>query len=136
MSKLTLKVITPERVLFEGEVDKFLISGKGEVGEFEILPHHIPITSTVGNGKMKIFVNDNDIREATMFGGFVVVDDDNAVLMAEVAEWPDEIDVQRALAAKERAETRLKEENQDYVRARLALIRAINRIDLAEKYRN
>lgn len=135
MSKISLKVITPERVLFEGEVDKYIVSSKDEVGDFEVLPRHIPMTSIVGNGKITIYVSDDEIREATMFSGFVVVEPDKSTILVEVAEWPEEIDIERAKESKKRAEERLKKEDQDFNRARIALIRALNRIDLAEKYR-
>lgn len=135
MEKIAFKIITPERVLYEGDVDKIQLSGKGEVGEFTVLPRHIPMTSTVGNGTVKIYIDENETKEATMFGGFIVVEHNSAVLMADVAEWPEDIDVERAKAAKQRAEERLKTEDQNFERARVALLRAIQRIDLAEKYR-
>lgn len=133
---IKIKVITPERVLFEGDVDKFIVKSNGEVGDFEILPNHIPFCATIGLGGVKLFLTGGELKEATLFGGFVLVEKNAATIMAEVAEWPEEIDLERALAAKQRAEENLKKDNMDYARARAALTRAASRIALYSKYSN
>lgn len=127
---IKLKIITPERVLFEGEVEKYTVKSSGEVGDFEVLPGHVSMATTIGLGRIILFFPDGKKREATLFSGFNLIDDDEATIMTEVAEWPEEIDLERAQRAKERAEERLKQSNMDYARARASLARAVERIDI------
>lgn len=133
MSELiALKIITPERVLFEGDVEKFTVKSKGEVGDFQIMPGHLPMTATVGLGRVLLTLPGGEEKQATLFGGFALIEKDRATILTEVAEWPEEIDLERALRAKERAEENMRQENMDYARAQLALYRAIERIDIKE----
>ena len=134
MDKLSVNIISPTKVLYKGEADKVRVSSRDFMGEFVILPKHEPLTSVVGNGTV-IITNENETKEATLFGGFLVVKDDELTILADVAEWPEEIDIERAQAAKERAQARLKQEDIDFERARIALLRAITRIDIVEKTR-
>ncbi len=129
---IKVKIITPERVLFEGEVEKFIVKSRGEVGDFEILPDHLPMTASIGLGRVILFEPGKEEKQATLFGGFALVEKNAATILTEVAEWPEEIDVERAAKAKERAEENMKNEKMDYTRAHAALIRAIERLDLAK----
>ncbi len=130
---IQLKVITPTRVFFEGEVKSFIVKTKGEVGEFAILADHAPITSSVGLGTLVLEMPDGSQKVTTLFGGYAVVQNNQAVLIAESAEWPDEIDSERAERSKERAEERLKKEQIDIARARASLTRALVRLNLADR---
>lgn len=128
---ISLKVITPTRILFEGEVKSFIVKTRGEVGEFAVLADHAPMTASVGMGKLVIVLPDGEEKVSTLFDGYVVVQNNDAVIISEAAEWPDEIDGERALRSKERAEKRLAEkENVDIARAQSSLIRALVRLDL------
>ena len=97
-----LQIIAVDRVFFEGEVDKIIL--KGTEGELAVLPHHTPLTTTLAEGEIKIFLEDKTKKSASLMGGFVKIGKDKTVILTEAAEWPGEIDVDRALAAKERAE--------------------------------
>lgn len=130
---IQLKVITPTRVFFEGEVKSFIVKTKGEVGEFAILADHAPITSSVGLGTLVLEMPDGSQKVTTLFGGYAIVQNNQAVLIAESAEWPDEIDSERAERSKERAEERLKKEQIDIARARASLTRALVRLNLADR---
>ena len=130
---IQLKVITPTKVLFEGEVKSFIVKTRGEVGEFAILADHAPITTSVGLGTLVLEMPDGSKKVTSLFGGYAVVQNNQAVLIAESAEWPEEIDSERAERSKERAEERLKQEQVDIARARASLTRALVRLSLADR---
>jgi F-type H+-transporting ATPase subunit epsilon len=125
-----VEIITPDRIFFTGEADflEFVTAG-GEIGVYK---DHIPLTTVLAPGIVTIHNGDEEKR-AAVHAGFVEILGDKVTLLAELAEWPDEIDVSRAEAAKDRAEQRLAEraENLDVMRAELALRKALVRIDAA-----
>ena len=128
---INLKVITPVEVLFEGEVKSFVVKTRGEVGEFAVLADHIPMTAAVGNGTLVINLPDETIKRTTLFTGYCVVHNNNAVIIVEAGEKPEEIDFERAEEAKKRAEERLRGgEGIDKNRAEQALYRSIARLEL------
>ncbi len=123
-----VEIICPDRVFYTGVATMIEINTvEGEVG---ILKGHIPVTTIVSPGFVTI-TNDAEQKEALVHSGFVEILPDKVSVMAEVAEWPDEIDLGRAQAARERAEKRLAErrDNLDVARAELALRKALLRID-------
>ncbi len=128
-----LEIVTPARIVFSGDVESF--TAPGALGSFQVLYNHAPLLSLIGVGEVK-FKNTqgSDVHYATG-GGFVEVMNNKVVLLAESAERSDEIDVKRAQSAKERAETRLAEHSKEINpdRARLALMKAINRLKIAGK---
>lgn len=132
MSTFLLEIVTPERKVYAEQAN--MISVKGVEGELGILPNHIPLVTPLQiapiivkrQGSKDIFIAVN--------GGFMEVRKDKVVILAESAELPEQIDVTRANAAKERAQRRLevqKQENVDFKRAELALQRALNRIGVS-----
>ena len=128
---INLKVITPVEVLFEGEAKSFIVKTKGEVGEFAVLADHMPMTAAVGNGTLVINLPDETIKRTTLFTGYCVVHNNNAVIIVEAGEKPEEIDFERAEEAKKRAEERLRGgEGIDKNRAEQALYRSIARLEL------
>ena len=128
---INLKVITPVEVLFEGEVKSFIVKTKGEVGEFAVLADHMPMTAAVGNGTLVINLPDETVKRTTLFTGYCVVHNNNAVIIVEAGEKPEEIDFERAEEAKKRAEERLRGgEGIDKNRAEQALYRSIARLEL------
>ncbi len=128
---INLKVITPVEVLFEGEAKSFIVKTKGEVGEFAVLADHMPMTAAVGNGTLVINLPDETVKRTTLFCGYCVVHNNNAVIIVEAGERPEEIDFERAEEAKKRAEERLRGgEGIDKNRAEQALYRSIARLEL------
>lgn len=124
---MRLEVTTPERVFYEADVRMVeLTTTEGEVG---IYPNHIPMTMIVAPGILTITESDGTKKEAALMKGFLEITGDAMSILAEVAEWPDEIDLERAKKAKERAKKRLaaKEADIDTARAELALKRALIR---------
>ena len=127
-----LEIISPERTFYKGQVNYLEHTTiEGEVG---IYKNHIPMTNVVVPGIVTIHEADG-VKEAALHSGFMVILQDSVKIMAEVAEWPDEIDENRANEAKIRAERRLKEGGSgiDYVRAEAALKRSIARLNLLGK---
>ncbi len=128
---LKLEVITPERVFYEDEADFVeLRTSEGEIGVYK---DHIPLTTILVPGILKIH-NGQEVKKAALHDGFCEIFPDRIIVMAESAEWPDEIDVERAEKAKQRAEDRLRsgDKDVDVARAELALRRAIIRIEASK----
>jgi F-type H+-transporting ATPase subunit epsilon len=128
-----LEIVTPKKIVYSGEVQSF--TAPGVVGSFQVLYNHAPLLSAVGVGEVKLRDSQgNEMRYATS-GGFVDVVKNSVTMLAETAERADEIDVQRAQAAKERATKRIAERSTDINidRARIALMRAINRLKIAQQ---
>lgn len=130
---MQLEIVTPERKVFSENVT--MVSARGTGGELGILPGHIPLVTPLNVGTIRI-KQDNSEKIVAVSGGFMEVRPDKVTILAETAELPSQIDVNRALAAKERAERRLAEaktDNVDFKRAELALRRATNRLEVAQK---
>lgn len=124
---MKLQVVCPDRTFYEGEVSMVeLNTTEGEIG---IYPKHIPMTCILRPGILTI-TGDEGVKNAALHEGFVQIMQDKVTILAESAEWPDEIDLDRAEAAKERAEERIKSQKDktDMARAETALLRAIARI--------
>ena len=124
-----LHVITPERRFYDGEASMVELSTtEGDIGVYR---NHIPLTAIVAPGVLKIH-EEGGVKEAALMSGFIEILPERITIMAEVAEWPDEIDGNRVEEARIRAERRLKEESGeiDTMRAELALRRALVRLSL------
>lgn len=126
---LQLEIVTPDRNFFSGEVERVI--ARGIEGDLAILSNRSPITTPLNIGKVKI-LKDGKERVASISNGYMSVLDNVVTIVTHSAEWPDEIDVERAEKALKRAEDRLanKPDGLDVVRAKLALKRAMNRLDL------
>ena len=123
-----LKIITPERVFFEGEVK--MVEFNTTEGEIGIYKGHIPLTVIVDPGILTITTEEGP-RNAALHAGFAEILPDKVTILAELVEWPTEIDAKRAEAAKERAEQRLANKGPeiDVDRATIALKKAICRLN-------
>ena len=124
------KIIEPDGMFFEGE-GEFLefTSVEGRMGVYK---NHIPLTTILEPCVVKIHAN-GEVKKAAVMGGFIEIQKERITILAEDANWPEEIDVERAKAAKQRAEERLskREAGLDVVRAEAALKRAMARIGAA-----
>lgn len=130
--KLTLEVITPERKVLSQAVDEVVVPGMD--GELGILPDHTPLISRLQTGVLT-FRAGTERQLLHVSGGFVEVLPGHVSVLSDVAERPEEIDLERAQRARERAERRLATlgEDIDFRRAELKLQRAMIRIQLASK---
>ncbi len=124
-----LRIITPDRVFYEGEAG--MVEFNTTEGQLGVLPGHIPLTVIVKPGILNIH-EPAGVREAALHSGFAEILPDSITILAEVIEWPDEIDEKRAEAAMERAQERLrtKSPDTDVARAETALLRALARIQV------
>ena len=126
---LNLKVYTPTREFFDGSATMVeFTTTEGNVG---IYPKHVPTTAIIAPGTLTIHSDTQEKSCATLMSGFVEIEEESVTILAEVCEWPDEIDEDRANEARIRAERRISEKatDLDLSRAELALKRALVRID-------
>ena len=122
----SVKIITPERVFFEGSATLLEFrSGEGQIG---VLKGHVPTVCIIEPGVLHIH-NGSEERKAAVHNGFAQIMQDHVSVLAEIAEWPEEIDLNRAKEAKIRAERRISEGSDDMARDELALRRAMARIE-------
>lgn len=125
-----LKIVTPQGLAFDGEASMAVVrTTEGDTG---IMKGHTNYMAAIDIGKLTVSLPDGGKRIGAVSGGFVSVVDGEAVVSAITFEWAEEIDVERARAAKEKAESLLaikKSENDEKV-ARAKLRRALNRIDI------
>jgi F-type H+-transporting ATPase subunit epsilon len=131
---LHLEVITPERKVYEDDVD--MVIAPGSEGYLGILPHHTPLLTALGPGEFR--VKKGGVEEIlAVFGGFMDVRGDRVVVLTEAAEPAEEIDAQRAQQARERAQEVLAQAGTlsaaDEARARASLQRALVRIRVSER---
>lgn len=134
MSELNLEIVTPSKSAFKGEVKSITVPGTK--GRFQVLKNHAPIISTLDIGMIKVDLPDGKENYYSTAGGTIEVLDNKVLVLADSIELVSEIDEERALAAKQRAEERLAEKNAEIniARAEAALARANNRLQLKEKY--
>lgn len=134
MSELNLEIVTPSKSAFKGEVKSITVPGTK--GRFQVLKNHAPIISTLDIGMIKVDLPDEKENYYSTAGGTIEVLDNKVLVLADSIELVSEIDEERALAAKQRAEERLAEKNAEIniARAEAALARANNRLQLKEKY--
>ncbi|KIY22461.1 MULTISPECIES: F0F1 ATP synthase subunit epsilon [Mesobacillus] len=133
MKTIKVSVVTPDGPVYESDVE--MVSTKASTGELGILPGHIPMVAPLQIGAVRL-KNGSKYEFIAVSGGFLEVRPQQVNILAQSAEISSEIDLERALRAKERAEKRLHERRQethDFKRAELALQRAINRISVAER---
>jgi len=126
-----LKIITPTGVFYDGQVERIVL--RGSEGEFAVLAEHTPLTTTLSVGTFHMILGDNQHKSGTLLGGLATVNPRETIILTDAAEWPEDIDLNRAREAKERAEKRLKDDKFDAARAQAALERAIARISTKEK---
>jgi F-type H+-transporting ATPase subunit epsilon len=133
--KLELEIVTPEKPVLREVVDEVIVPGLG--GELGILPDHTPLISQIQTGILT-YRSGDDRKSILVSGGFVEVLPERVSVLVDIAERAEEIDVERAMRARERAEKRVAAGAQgtpdiDVKRAQLKLERAIARIELGQK---
>ncbi len=132
---LKVEVVSQDRLVWSGEADMVVLPGGS--GEMGILPNHAPLLTTLKPGFMHVKRGDQD-EVFTIVGGFAEVQPDKVIVLADAAEYVEEIDEARAQAAKERAERLLAEgltDQEAYFAALAALRRANLRLEAVRRYR-
>ena len=134
---IKLEVVTPEKIIVSE--DAKIVASPGTLGEFGVLAGHTPFMTTLKTGTIRY--TDADGTEHFLFvsGGFAEALPDKVTILAESAERRRDIDLERAMAALERAQKRMVSDRQkeeiDFTRARASLERALHRVQLAESGR-
>jgi len=128
---LHVEVVTAERELYNGEAT--MVNAPGSEGQLGILPQHAALLTMLKPGAMRIQLND---AEEPLFisGGFLEVNNDTVTVLADTAEFAEEIDAARAEEARRRAQEHLEQATSDAERAEMqaALERALSRLRVAE----
>jgi len=131
-STIRLELVTPERLLLSEEVDEVILPGYE--GEFGVLPEHTQYLAILNIGVLR-YRKGSETRRIALGGGYAEVTPERVVVMADTAERAEEIDVERARRARERAEAALKElslDDETYAKANAALQRAMVRMAAGE----
>ncbi len=131
---LRLEVITPERKVYEDDVD--MVIAPGSEGYLGILPHHAPLLTALGPGEFRVKKGGAE-QALAVFGGFMDVRPDRVVVLTESAEHAEEIDEQRAQEARDRAHRALAEgvTGIEEAAARASLERALVRLRVSQRRR-
>jgi len=132
---MTVQLVTPSGILFETE-DAAFVAASGEGGDLGVEVNHSNLLTTLRIGPLRIRAADAE-RLFAVHGGFLEATPRSVRIVADSAEPADAIDVERAKAARRRAEERLKRKaaDTDFARAEAALKRALLRLELASKAR-
>ena len=131
--KITLRVVTPTRLVLDEEVDE--VTAPGALGEFGVLPNHISFLSLLEPGEMS-YKQGTAKRYLAVSGGYAEVLENVMTVLAPAAEFATEIDTGRAQRARERAERQMAElsrEEKEFRLAEAALHRALVRLQVAGK---
>jgi F-type H+-transporting ATPase subunit epsilon len=130
------EIVSQDRLVFEGDAD--IVTVPGTLGEMGILPGHAPLLSTLNLGVIRVKSGDQE-QIFTVTGGFIEVQPDIVTIMADAAENVEEIDIQRAEEAMERAKNLLADDKpidlETSLRIKAALRRSSLRLKTAEQYR-
>lgn len=138
MSSVSLKIATPEKVIYEN-TEVLSVSIPTATGQITVLPNHAPLISVLQAGEMTIR-DKNGEHVLALAGGFLEIKKDSAVLiLADNAERAEEIDVARAEQAKQRAVVQMQDalsrQDVDYAKLQAVLEREMNRIRIGRKYK-
>ena len=130
-NRFDLRIITPDRIFYEGEAS--MVEFNTTEGEIGVYKEHVPTTVIIAPGILTITEEETQ-KAAALHAGFVEILKDRVTIMAEIVEWPEEIDLERAEESRGRAEKRLAEAapGTDMARAEVSLKRAMARIRLKE----
>lgn len=137
MAQIHLEVVTPAGPVVSDDVD--IVTAPGVGGDFGVLANHAPFLSTIKTGTLS-YTKDKQTKYLMVSGGFSEVSNNKITFLVESAEYGQDIDVDRAMQAKDRAEKRLAQaqaqsENFNRTRAEAALKRALARVRTAEMTR-
>ena len=134
-SKFLLEVLTPERSFFCDQVESVIVPAVD--GRMSVQKMHEPVVIAIIPGIMQLCI-DGVYKPCYVSSGFVEVRPDETIIFAQAAEWPEEIDVNRAERAKSRAEDRLRQQRgtQEYRLNKIALARAMARLKVGRRNMN
>ena len=125
-----LDIVTPGGLVFSEPIEH--LRAPGQDGSFGVLVGHTPFMTSLAIGEVAV-TQGGKVRPLATSGGFIEVNPDRTVILAQTAEFAEDIDIERAETARGRAEQRLSEKlaDTDFDRAQASLMRAVNRIRIA-----
>lgn len=130
---LQVELVSPDKILYSDEAE--MVICRTPAGEIAFMAGHIPFLGALGIGVVRIHKEGGDVERVAVHEGFVEVKDDRVIILSDVAEMPDQIDVDRARRAKDEAESEVKSAGDDEEAAEEAKRRARRaevRLELAE----
>ena len=135
---IDFKIAKPEGIVYEGQIEKVTIPTLS--GEITVLENHAPLVSVLDTGEMIVHVSNKETVSISISGGILEIRPDSKVyIMADSAEKSEEIDIERAEEAKNRAQEMLEKEKNladvDFARLQAIIEKEMNRIHIAKKYR-
>jgi len=135
MKQLQVEVVTAERRVYAGEASE-VIAPAAE-GQVAILPRHAPLLAALQAGEVRLARPGQEELVLAVGGGFMEVRDDRVIILADSAERADEIDIDRAVRARQKAEQLLQQKvsDVDFAKAEAALRRSLARLKVAERVR-
>lgn len=134
MNTFKLKIMTSNKVFYDGECLKLIITATD--GALEIMANHEAVVFAVVPGVFRYTLDDSEWIEAVSGNGFVMVYNNEAMLIIDSAELPEDIDMVRAEEAKERAEEQMRQDRsqREYLHSKASLARAMARLKATSKY--
>lgn len=134
MNTFKLKIMTSNKVFYDGECLKLIIAATD--GALEIMANHEAAVFAVVPGVFRYTLDDSEWIEAVSGNGFVMVYNNEAMLIIDSAELPEDIDMVRAEEAKERAEEQMRQDRsqREYLHSKASLARAMARLKATSKY--
>ena len=137
MDKIIFKIVKPQGIVYESEIDKITIPT--EAGEITVLPDHSPLVSVVSAGELLVHKGKDIIAMAVSGGILEIRPESELYILADTAELATEINIERAEEARQRAEKLLKEqknvEDIEFTKIQALMEKELNRISIAKKYR-
>lgn len=138
MSFLRVKIVTPERLV--AEIEAVAVTLPIIDGDITMLPHHEPYIGALGTGEIVVHQNTGLTENLAISGGFVEFDTNTLSILVDTAERAEEIDIERADAARKRAEEmkheRVSMDEEEYARVAAALEKEMTRLKVARKHRS
>ncbi len=133
-TRITLEIVTPEGLLLRDEVDELI--APGSEGYFGVRPGHTPLMSALGLGEFS-YRKEQAWHRLTCFSGWCEVLPDRVNVLAEIGERAEDIDVERAEQALQRAQQRMRmiKDEEGYREAHFAYVRAVTRLAVARRER-
>jgi F-type H+-transporting ATPase subunit epsilon len=128
MAAFNLKIITLDKEFYNDQIT--ILTIRGADGNFQVLPRHADLIAVLLPDDIKFITSEGEERHAFISRSILKVMDGNATIMADTAEWPEDIDIERAEEAERKAREQLKDSenpNHDIAKVELALMRATGR---------
>ena len=130
--KIRLRVITPTEIKFDEKVNMAIM--RCTTGDLGVLPGHEARTAVLDFGALRVFSDVSDVRMIAIYGGLAEIKGDVVTILANDAEWPQDIDFEHARAEQEELERKLHNKDEDYLdiqRDQIKLRRALVQIELS-----